>query len=85
MDKSGPAFPAPDFIVPQDLAAEHIHRLGTTRGMTLRQYAAIKAMQGLLAGPHDTDHGFTYSGDSTLAERAVSIADALLTDLAKDA
>ena len=37
-DTSGPAFPT-----------EHTDTSGLYDGMTLRQYAAIKAMQGLLA------------------------------------
>jgi hypothetical protein len=48
-------------------------------GMTIRQYAAVKAMQGLLAS------GLTYGGSSTnreaLAKDAVAHADALMSVL----
>lgn len=61
-DTSGPAFPATD----------PCH----DKGMTLRQYAAIKAMQGLLAavGGGAAQHA---------AEQAVKAADALLAELEK--
>jgi hypothetical protein len=49
--------------------------------MTVRQYAAIRAMQGLLAS------GMTYGGSSTnrnaLARDAIAHADALLDELSK--
>jgi hypothetical protein len=38
----GPAFPARNFVIPNDLEARHVAALGATQGMTLRQYAAIK-------------------------------------------
>lgn len=63
-DTSGPAFPR--------TAGNH-HR--GDAGMTLRQYAAIKAMQGLLADGMDCPE--------YVAMRAVKAADALLADLEK--
>ena len=42
-DTSGPAFPALSFIVPNDLEARHVTRLGETQGMTLRDYFAAHA------------------------------------------
>lgn len=60
-DTSGPAFPVTD----------PCH----DKGMTLRQYAAIKAMHGLLAGGMDcTEY---------VAMRAVKAADALLAEMEK--
>lgn len=51
-------------------------------GMTLRQYAAIKAMQGLLAS--DAAFGAYYQGSShAIAEKAVEVADALIAELEK--
>ena len=66
-DTSWPAFPTVDANRPQ--------YYGTT-GMTIRQYAAIKAMQGLLAavGGNAAQH---------VAEQAVKAADALLAELEK--
>ncbi len=46
-------------------------------GMSIRQYAAIQAMQGLLAG-RNSDRGMM-----DYAETAVEIADALLAELEK--
>lgn len=46
-------------------------------GMSIRQYAAIKAMQGLLAGRNSDRGMMDYS------ETAVEIADALLAELGK--
>jgi hypothetical protein len=62
-DDGGPAFPVP--------ANEPIHS-GTT-GMTLRDYFAAKAMQGLLAA----DTGCAMPAE-TVAELAYDQADAML-------
>ena len=61
-DTSGPAFPVTD----------PCH----DKGLSIRQYAAIKAMQGLLAavGGNAAQH---------VAEQAVKAADALLAELEK--
>lgn len=64
-DTSVPAFPR--------TAGNH-HR--GDAGMTLRQYAAIKAMQGLLA-----KHG--YIDAEYITQGAVKAADALLAELEK--
>ena len=45
----GPAFPAPNFAVPRDMADEMVVKLRDMQGMTLRDYFAAKVMQGLLA------------------------------------
>lgn len=68
-DTSGPAFPV------QYSNESDGPTIMPTTGMTIRQYAAIKAMQGLFAG-----------GDSDIdyvAIRAVQAADALLAELEK--
>jgi hypothetical protein len=49
VDTGGPAFPAHNFVVPQDLEARHVHKLGQTMGMTLRDYFAAKALPGVHA------------------------------------
>ena len=61
-DTSGPAFPVTD----------PCH----DKGLTIRQYAAIKAMQGLLAECGGADVQY-------VAMRAVKAADALLAELEK--
>ena len=61
----GPAFPAPAGVT-------HI----TTQGMTLRDYFAAKAMQGLLAAGRDPQYGGSSApGD---AKAAYMLADAML-------
>lgn len=53
-DKGGAAFPALNFIIPNDLEERHVRRLGETQGMTLRDYAAIKFAAALIvANPHE--------------------------------
>jgi hypothetical protein len=47
----GSAFPARNFIVPKDLEDKHVHALGETQGMTLRDYFAAKAMQAIVSSP----------------------------------
>lgn len=68
-DTSGPAFPV------QYSNESDGPTIMPTTGMTMRQYAAIKAMQGLLAdGMDDSEY---------VAMRAVKAADALLAELEK--
>ena len=73
-NNGGAAFPALNFIVPHDLAEAGVRRLGETQGMTLRDYFAAKAMQGLIAS---NDEG---AGDriTDIPEYAYQIADAML-------
>lgn len=74
-DTSAPAFPVEaDFhtFKPKD-EAEWKRLLS---GMTMRQYAAIKAMQGLLTDPN-------CPGAISTAVAAVAYADALLAELEK--
>ena len=56
---------------------EHIHAWG----MTLRDYFAAKAMQGLIASPRmpaPAHHGGTDVTDSMVADLAYKMADAML-------
>ena len=61
-DRSKPAFPVPEFA--------------NLKGMTIREYYAGLAMQGILAG--DTE-GFFAPND--IAKNAVLYADALIAEL----
>ena len=70
MDDGGPAFPAKNYIVPSDLEARHVHALGVTRGMTLRDLYAGMALTGLIA------HGWMEADKN--ADRAWEAADAML-------
>ena len=51
MTDGGPAFPAPQFAVHKDVDQEKILQIGSLQGMTLRDYFAAKAMQGMCANP----------------------------------
>ena len=79
-DTSSPAFPTVDANRPQDY--------GTT-GMTIRQYAAIKAMQGVLANSDGISRLGAYAAQNgqqladVVATAAVLHADALLAELEK--
>lgn len=44
INHGGPAFPAPNFAVPYDLAQEKVVRLGECQGMTRRQWLAGMAL-----------------------------------------
>jgi hypothetical protein len=68
----GPAFPALDFIVPNDLEERHVHQLGTVRGMSLRDYFAAAYMSGR-AGRPDGLEDYIQS-----AENAYRVADAMI-------
>lgn len=68
----GPAFPAMNFIVPIDLEARHVARLGETQGMSLRDWLAGMAMQGILSANQDR------LNDEWLSKEAFGYADAML-------
>jgi hypothetical protein len=65
-DTGGPAFPAPAGV-------SHI----TEQGMTLRDYLAAKAMQGMLANPKLQEQ-ILKAGQSWIEESAWKVADAML-------
>lgn len=75
-DTSGPAFPT---------TAMHERE----QGMTLRQYAAIKAMQGLLANGEALAYLSAHAKDKcssfrdVVSKAAVDYADSLLAELEK--
>ena len=66
----GPAFPVPPELC-QDLTIEE------QRGMTLRDYFAAKAMQGMLANPKLQEQ-ILKAGQSWIEESAWKVADAML-------
>ncbi|KZC17048.1 hypothetical protein RHOFW510R12_01360 [Rhodanobacter sp. FW510-R12] len=72
----GPAFPATNYyIIPKDLEDRHVAALGKTQGMTLRDYFAAKAMQGVIAQACGTALG---SDPKYAADYAYAAADAML-------
>ena len=80
-DNGGPAYPAPD-------AARA--RFGETEsdafmGMTLRDYLAAKAMQGMLAYPGDEQRGSHHNNNDYdgVSSMAYAYADAMLEERAK--
>jgi hypothetical protein len=70
LEHGGPAFPSPAY------AYSNGEINPGEGGMTLRQYAAIKAMQGFIAS--DTDYVMSAKG---IAKFSVEHADALLAEL----
>ena len=66
-DNGGPAFPT-----------EHTDASGLYDGMTLRDYFAAKAMQGMIAS-----YGYLRSEVDVIAESAYDCADAMLKERAK--
>lgn len=75
----GPAFPAKNYAIPDYLRAEHVFELQATRGMTLRDYFAAKALTGLIGRVWAEEHGKVpaYLFD-TWAKAAYITADAML-------
>jgi hypothetical protein len=70
--KNQPAFPQPEPIF-----NEFHQNYGKDRGMTLRDYFAAKAMQGLIASPRGTPDG-SDATDVYYAKCAYLMADAML-------
>lgn len=62
----GPAFPVPNLQNDEDF-----------NGMSLRDYFAAKAMQGIVAACGDRDGGVAYD-ETTVAASAYEMADAML-------
>ncbi len=70
MDNGGPAFPC-------EVLVDQCGTKSTWEGMTLRDYFAAKAMQGLLAQSGGTAHS---SNVGLGAEYAYKMADAMLAE-----
>ena len=68
----GPAFPGP--YVNEDKSLEVLWK---QQGMTLRDYFAAKAMQGMLANPKLQEQ-ILKAGQSWIEESAWAVADAML-------
>ncbi len=79
-NNGGPAFPALDFIVPSDLEAKHVHRLGETRGMRLRDYFAGQVLSNMKLALYTDEGGWS---EKTVAKICFVVADAMLTERAK--
>lgn len=77
-DTGGPAFPRPYSHSGFDDADR------AQIGMTLRDYFAAKAMQALIVGPCMRDDHFDDEVNDYVAERAYSIADAMLAARASE-
>ena len=72
-----PAFPAPEYLISRGLDKNEAMKLGMSRGMTLRDYFAGKAMQGLITIKCARD----LPGDESRARVALiayKLADAML-------
>ena len=71
----GPAFPAPQFSVHESVDQEKIIQLGQLQGMTLRDYFAAKAMQGIIIHYKE---GIRPQDCVVMAEDAYFVADAMI-------
>ena len=71
INDGGPAFPSTIQYFPDDKNANE------EQGMTLRDWFAGQAMQGLIASPRGPANGGTVT-DSWVAENAYIVADAML-------
>lgn len=68
-------FPILEFTL-NDTTGEITHHKYASDGMTLRDYFAAKAMEGVLAGDHPITH--EYNMNDLLAEASYKVADAML-------
>lgn len=77
-DDGGPAFPCDPFIASKPGNETVAKRLA--EGMSLRDYFAAKAMQGMLAYPGCESRGSHHNNNTTdgVAEMAYDYADAML-------
>lgn len=88
INDGGPAFPVSTMVGERTAGYGHQDGPATYQfgGMTLRDYFAAKAMQGLLAEGGSLEIGYVLPAHwpQYIAKRAVSHADALLAELAKE-
>lgn len=77
-DTSGPAFP----FTEKDGGGNHFH---SYMGMTLRDYAAIEALHGMLAHPtrYKPRSGASANWHEAISEEAYQIADAMIAERSK--
>lgn len=76
LKEGGPAFPVSDLFGMEPASPDHAFRLAS--GMSLRDYFAAKAMQGLILNSQGTQ-GYDFALiQSTGAELAYEFADAML-------
>lgn len=78
INDGGPAFPAMNFIVPSDLEARHVARLGETQGMSLRDWLAGMAMQSLIMKGPDWVNGDGSQYRDAVSKQAYDQSDAML-------
>ena len=84
------AFPAPEYLIDQEVDQKKIIRLTMTRGMTLRDYFAAKAMQAYISKIplHDsegilgvkTERSENTKLQKDIAESAYWMADSMLEE-----
>lgn len=79
-NNGGPAFPARNYIIPHDLAKQHVAELSATQGMTLRDYFAGEELSKT-NGPYICDTPEAYA---RLADHCYRMADAMLAERAKE-
>lgn len=71
-DNSGPAFPHPDYLA------------AGWAGMTLRDYFAAKAMQGMIASLSGAPASMLSDYEKRASAKAYAMADAMLAQREKD-
>jgi len=81
INDGGPAFPVPSFTFTNP-DGKSCTAVGTN-GMTLRDYFAAKAMQGLIAAPRNITEIDLDAWSRTVAPFAYLAADAMLAERAK--
>jgi len=69
IDEGGAAFP-----LPKQVFGENIHLEYADKGITMRDYFAAAALQGLAVNAHNFDN----MSDKSIAENAYLIADAMI-------
>ena len=81
----GSAFPALNYIVPNNLSKEGVRRLGETQGMTLRDYFAAKAMAAIWSNQYVIEglSHITEDQAKTISKMAFEQADSMLAEREK--
>lgn len=78
--KNQAAFPSPGVVIPYTPGTTTAHQQGAYEGMSLRDYFAAKAMNGMIAGAMADGSSFDKAAFSVVSRASYRMVDAMLAE-----